>query len=167
MKPRSVCKTKKCSNVSNVPDILKCPISASWAVSKGLALFSIFFYKQKQHGDSRVLLTDLKRELKNYIGNLGTTVVDSKIQFSVNFMFKKTRRVEPGSSNDFTKRVGTLSAAPTFDSKTGAQVSPLDKNVCPESSENSINLMQNLRIGNCLTFFDSGANSHLIDGQLA
>ena len=28
--------------------------------------------------------------------------------------------------------------------------------------------MQNLRIGNsdCLTFFDSGANAHLIDGQL-
>ena len=29
--------------------------------------------------------------------------------------------------------------------------------------------MQNLRVGdsNCLTFFDSGANAHLIDGQMA
>ena len=29
--------------------------------------------------------------------------------------------------------------------------------------------MQNLRVGdsNCLIFFDSGANAHLIDGQLA
>ena len=38
-----------------------------------------------------------------------------------------------------------------------------------ESSENSIYLMQNLRIGNsnCLTFFDSGANVHLIDRTLA
>ena len=29
--------------------------------------------------------------------------------------------------------------------------------------------MQNLRVGdsNCLTFFDSGANAHLIDRQLA
>ena len=30
-------------------------------------------------------------------------------------------------------------------------------------------MMQNLRIGNsnCLTFFDSGLNAHLIDGELA
>ena len=40
--------------------------------------------------------------------------------------------------------------------------------MCSESSENSIYLMQNLRIGNsdCLTFFDSGANAHLVNGQL-
>ena len=42
-------------------------------------------------------------------------------------------------------------------------------NVCSKNSENSIYLMQNLRIGNsdCLTFFDSGAKTHLVDGQLA
>ena len=58
--------------------------------------------------------------------------------------------------------------APTLDSKTGVQVTCQDKNVCSESSENFIYLMQNLRIGNgnCLTFFDSGANAHLIDQQL-
>ena len=37
-----------------------------------------------------------------------------------------------------------------------------------EISQNSIYLMQNLRIGNsdCLTFFDSGAKARLIYGQL-
>ena len=63
-----------------------------------------------------------------------------------------------------------LPTAPTFNSETGVQVSCQDKNVCSEIFENSIiYLMQNLRIGksDCLTFFDSGANSHLIDGQLA
>ena len=51
----------------------------------------------------------------------------------------------------------------------GVQVSCQDKNLCSESSENSIYLIQNLRIGNsdCLTFYDSGANAHLIDRQLA
>ena len=41
--------------------------------------------------------------------------------------------------------------------------------MCSENSENSIYLMQNLRIGkrDCLTFFDSGANTHLVDEQLA
>ena len=49
------------------------------------------------------------------------------------------------------------------------QVSCLDKNICSESSENSIYLMQNLRIENsvCLTFLYSGANAYLIDGQMA
>ena len=59
--------------------------------------------------------------------------------------------------------------APTFDSESGLQVVCQEENVCSEISESSIYLMQNLRIGisDCLTFFDSGANAHLIDGQLA
>ena len=59
--------------------------------------------------------------------------------------------------------------APTIDSKTGLQVWCQEGNVCSESSESSIYLMQNLRIGNsdCLTFFETGANAHLINGQLA
>ena len=44
-----------------------------------------------------------------------------------------------------------------------------NEDICSETSEYSIYLMQNLRVGdsNCLTFFDSGANTHLFDGQLA
>ena len=59
--------------------------------------------------------------------------------------------------------------APTFDSESGLQVVCQEENVCSKISESSVYLMQNLRIGksDCLTFFDSGANSHLIDGQLA
>ena len=38
-----------------------------------------------------------------------------------------------------------------------------------EISENSIYILQNIKLGNseCLVFFDTGANSHLIDGNLA
>ena len=56
-----------------------------------------------------------------------------------------------------------------IDSENGHRVLCEDKDICPESSESSIYLMQNLRVGdsNCLTFFDSGANTHLIDRQLA
>ena len=44
-----------------------------------------------------------------------------------------------------------------------------DEDICTESAESSIYLMQNLRVGdsNCLNFFDSGANNHLIDGRMA
>ena len=41
--------------------------------------------------------------------------------------------------------------------------------IVPESKEHSFYLMQTLRIGSseCLTFFDPGANTHLIDGNIA
>ena len=92
LKPKTICKRRKCNHVGSLPEVLKCAICASWAESKGLALFSIFFRKQKQHGDSRAHFTDLWNELEKYIRKLGSTVVDSKIQFSVNFMFRKTKK---------------------------------------------------------------------------
>ena len=59
--------------------------------------------------------------------------------------------------------------APVIDSETGNRVQCEYEDICPESSESSIYLMQNLRVGdsNCLTFFDTGVNTHLIDRQLA
>ena len=59
--------------------------------------------------------------------------------------------------------------APTIDSETGLQVLCQEEKFCSKSSESFIYLMQNLRIGNsdCLTFFDSEANAHLSNSQLA
>ena len=84
-------------------------------------------------------------------------------------MFQNTTRAGSESFYGSIHGVGILPPAPTFDSKIGVQIFCQDKNVCSESSDNSIYLMQNLRIGNsdCLTFFYSGANAHLIDEQLA
>ena len=100
LKPKTICKGRKCHHVSSVPEVLKCAICASWAESKGLALFSIFFCKQKQNGDSRAQLTDLQKELEKYIGKLGSTLVDSKIQFSVNFMFRKIKNKKAANWKD-------------------------------------------------------------------
>ena len=65
---------------------------------KGIGYVQTFFCKQKQNRDSRALLADLKKEIENYIGKLETTVVDSKIPFSVNFKFKNAIRVGPERS---------------------------------------------------------------------
>ena len=68
LKPRTVCKGRKCLNTESIPELLKSAVCASWVESKGLSLFSIFFCKQKQHGDSRAQVSDLKKELEKYIG---------------------------------------------------------------------------------------------------
>ena len=62
-----------------------------------------------------------------------------------------------------------LPSARVFDSETGDKLDDKDLQIQPESYEESIFLMQRWRIGNseCLTFFDSGANTHLIEKSIA
>ena len=88
LKPKTICRSRRCTNYRNVPAVLKCVICASMGESKGLAPFSIFFCKRKEHGDSRAPLSDLKNALEKYIGKLGATIVDSNIQVAVNFMYQ-------------------------------------------------------------------------------
>ena len=166
LKAKNVCKGRKCDFIESTPEILKCAVCASWAESKGLAPFSIFFCKNKNHSSSRALLSSLKTELKTYIGKLGTTVVDTKIKFFVNY-FKKTQRPTARRLRANNQRI--LDEAPTFNSQTGDQVTVQFKAVDPEISENSSYILQNIKLGKseCLIFFDTGANSHLIDGNLA
>ena len=65
--------------------------------------------------------------------------------------------------------VSILPPAPAFDSKTGEKLPKENLEIQLESSEHSIFLMQKLRIGKsyCLTFYDSGANTHLIEETVA
>ena len=52
LKPKNVCKSRKCDNIAGVPEVLKCAICATWAEPKGLAPFSIFFCKNKLRSSS-------------------------------------------------------------------------------------------------------------------
>ena len=135
---------------------------------KGLALFSIFFCKQKQHGDSRAQLSDIRKELEKYIGKIESTIMDSKIQLSVNVIFRrnrknKKRRIARWRNSNLD--VGILPPAPAYDSETGEKLPEENLEIQSESSEHFIFLMQQLRIGKseCLTFYDSGANTLLIE----
>ena len=68
LKPKGACKARKCTNYTKVPIILKCTLCALWAEPKGLAPFSIFFCKRKEHGDSRASSSELKSALDKYLG---------------------------------------------------------------------------------------------------
>ena len=61
---KTVCKGRKCDFIASTPEILKCTVCATWAESKGLASFSIFFCKRKEQGDSRASLIELKSALE-------------------------------------------------------------------------------------------------------
>ena len=84
--------------------------------------------------------------------------MDSSIQFAVIFMYQ-TNLITDGSERSVESSHGMkiFLPAPAIDLETGHGVLCEDEKICPESSESSIYLMQNLRVGdsNCLTFFDS------------
>ena len=113
-------------------------------------------------------MSDLRKELEKYIGKLGSTVADSKIQFSVNYMFQKMKKKKKTKKTKSTQDEVFLLPALTFDSETGEVLKKDKLEIQSESSENSLYMIQNLRIGNsnCLTFFVSTANAHLIEGTL-
>ena len=92
--------------------------------------------------------------------------MDSKICFSVNFFRKKQKYKARGARTNNQRK---LDEAPTFNSQTGDQVTVQSESVEPEVPENSSYILQNIKLGKseCLVFFDNGANSHLIDGNLA
>ena len=167
LRPSLVCTEKLCSFNKMVPDILKCQICAPWADLKGLAPLSVLFCAKKSHGDARAPLNVLKPALEKYIGKLETSIVDKNINLSVSFMRETPSVIKTETSAGSAHGSKVFPQAPIIDSETGYRVECEDEDICTESAENSIYLMQNLRVGdsNCLTFFDSGANTHLIDGQ--
>ena len=133
--------------------------------------FGIFFCRNIYHRDARAPLGVLTTELVGYIGKLEADIVESVIGFSVNLNFLQINSTP--TESEFTMETGhgatVFPQAPIIDSETGYRVICEEEDICSESSESSIYLMQNLRVGdsNCLTFFDSGANAHLIDGRMA
>ena len=86
LRPRLVCTEKLCSFNKKVPEVLKCQLCAPWAESRGLASISVLFCTKKAHEDAKAPLNVLKAALEKYIGKLETSIIDSSIRLSVNFM---------------------------------------------------------------------------------
>ena len=168
--PKNVCIPKKCTNEAGVPNSLKCQECKTWADGMGLAPLSVLFCRKKEHANSRVAFSIIKKDLETYIGKFGTSVVDSSIKFAVNYTYQVHSMI-PSSANALacSKDVSKLGPAPTIDSETGMRIKVSSANIVPEISEHSCYLMQTLAIGSSevLVFFDTGANIHLIDGNLA
>ena len=170
LSPKDICTKRKCEFENKVPETMKCKGCAPWAHSKNLAPFSILFCRIKAHSKMRASFPEMKKELEKYIGQLGTTVVDSSIKFAANYTCQ-VFSMSPGGANalgwvqeDFINK-----PAPSIDSETSESVQVSSELIIPEVLEHSCYLMQTIRIGNSevLVFFDRGANIHIIDGSLA
>ena len=89
-------------------------------------------------------------DIRKYIGKLEPAILDSKIKFLVNVVFrrnKKNMRRRDATQRNTNIDLTNLPLAPIFDSETGEKLDDKNLKIKSESTEHSIFLMQRLRIG--------------------
>ena len=172
LKPKSTCKDRKCSFESSVPEVLICQGCLEYAREKGLSPFNIMYCRKVRHGPMRAPYQDIKNAFETHMGKFPENLEDDCIRYSVNFT-QQVFSLGPCSDKvecSCCEKPSELSIeTPTINTQSGISIPTRLDNTVPEINEHSAYLMQILRIGteDVLTFFDSGANTNLVNGDLA
>ena len=172
LRPKSVCNEKRCKFSKEVNELITCQGCVTYAASQGWAPFSILMCRKPQHAKVRANYSDIKKTLDKYLGKISTNVNELNLKVSANLVWQVhaaapvTRRGLDGSS-EIQGFVGN--SVPCINTSSGERVFPEKELIKSESTQHAHYLMQILQIGESqiLAFFDSGANSHLISGEVA
>lgn len=153
----------KCS--AKIPKILVCEECKDWAEKNNRVPNNILLCTRNGH--SKPSEKTILDALKKYLTGFKSADVQGKLTLAAHFHL---------SANAVASDRPTLSSKPDPDTDipvintcTGELIETDEDNIIPESKEDAFYIMQilNLRGQDVLTFYDSGANSHLIDGSLA
>ena len=160
------CRPKKCSNIRKVPKVLTCRECCFNFKKYGSTPYSVFFCLSDKH--TKPSNTDLLRALGVYLEGFNSDMLNSPINLACHLQVLAGIK-ESSKPKSLSRPVNENEAAPIFNTSTGLTEDPHSIDLIPESSEDSIGVMQILSVGgkNLLTLFDRGANQHLIDGQIA
>ena len=173
LRPRNVCKEiNNCIFLSSVPDELICQGCFEYAKTKGWSPLNILMCKKAKHAPTRAPYNMIKKTFEKYMGQFSDDIQDKNIRYAVNFM-QQVYSVDPSryiniyGTNEKPTQIGENT--PSINSMTGNKVDLHPSTIVPEIKEHSAYLMQTIKIGNseCLIFFDRGANTNLIKGEIA
>ena len=169
LKPKSVCNERKCIFMKSVPDTLICHGCKKYAKENNFAPSNIMLCRKINHGQGRARFDDIKKTLDKYLGKLSSEVNKSNLSISAHISYQVYSAGPPQTQGDSEVKTKVNKTTPCIDSQSGARRFPGKKHVIPESKEHAFYLMQTLKIGSSevLTFFDGGANSNLISGDVA
>jgi hypothetical protein len=111
----------------------------------------------------------MRRDLEQYLGKLGTMIVDASIRFAVNYTYQVFSMGPGANALGWDQKKYENIPAPSIDSETGRMDNVSPEKIIHGVPEHSCYLMQTIKIGSseALVFFDRGANIHIIDGSLA
>ena len=156
MAPKDVCVNRRCSFEAKIPESLKCQGCAVWAQPKNLAPLSVFFCREKEHATLRAPFNEMKKDLEQYLGKLGTMIVDASIKFAVNYTFQVFSMGPGANALGWDQKKYENIPAPSIDSETGRMDTVSPERIIHEIPEHSCYLMQTIKIGSseALVFFD-------------
>ena len=158
------CKRLECSRITEVPVVLICQ-GCVVSTNDGRPPLSVFFCGLEKHTKPSTGI--IGEALEKWIPNFSTSGLGSPIVIGLSTVMASPRGRAPAS-----KTTPPTSRVPkrTYDTRDGTThpIQPQDFIVTP-SKEQPFFVMQQLRIGgeDVLTFYDSGANIHLVEGSLA
>ncbi len=117
----------------------------------------------------RAPFNEMKKDLEQYLGKLGTMIVDASIKFAVNYTFQVFSMGPGANALGWNQKKFENIPAPSIDLEMGRINTVSPEKIIHEVPEHSCYLMQTIKIGSseALVFFDRGANIHIIDGSLA
>ena len=168
LRPKNVCKEKRCNFGASIPPELLCPGCEIHAKPQGWVPLNVLMCQRREHNTGHPTKEELKAGLEKLIGKLDTSIQASSIKYSVNHVQQSINHTSE-LIDGLCEEVSMINSTPTIDTCTGLRVPTCENTVIPEVKEHSFYLMQIIRIGDadCLVFFDRGANAHLIKGSIA
>jgi len=164
LRPRDICKGGRCIFSSTVPEELSCLGCKPRAEQKGWGTLNILYCRNDSHAPTRAPVSEIRKQFEKYLGKLSSDIKEKNLKNSVNFM-QQVYSFYPTPENPSILDKNT----PIIHSRTGEKINMDHNTVIAESKEHCCYLMQTLKIGSSdvLVFYDSGANTNLISGEVA
>ena len=165
---------KSCSNLKTIPKLLICEKCKEWADKNKRSPLNVLYCKNKKHQkpDNQKLLDALKDWVKGFNPSKVKAPVQLAAHLNVVAHVKNCSRCGDEckcmpvtkSSSDAMQR-----SVPALNTATGEVMKVREDQIIHEVAHDSFYVMQILMLNGqeCLTFYDRGANMHLIDGPLA
>ena len=176
MGPRDKC-YPKCSQYKKMPNLLICPECKDDAQSLKKTPFCILMCSNDNH--TKPNIEDLLNELAKWFpGFQKSSNMKGSLKHHA-LLVAVTQACTCGSDKttcscsapaSLTREPKDSDPIPCFNTQTGEIVDDIqDCDIINEVVQDSLYIMQMLKFGNeeCLTFFDSGSNQHLMNGSLA
>ena len=170
--PRFKCKGK-CSNEKKVPIALICKECKEFADKKKWSPLNILYCKNKEH--ERPSFKSIITGLESWITGFDSTKIQAPVQLAAHLKligFNKGCKSCNSSSCEckpFSRSspINSKMKPPVLNTASGEESQ--SEQIVREVEEDSFYVMQllNLKGEDCLTFYDRGANQHLIDGEMA
>ena len=159
----------------NVPKNLICKECKDWADQNNYSPLNIILCTNKDHTKpaEKVLVESLKKYLKNFEPGHSKDALKLTAHFFMSAHSNSACSCKSLKCNchiaPLTRKPDPKEEIPVLDTVTGRDTTVSKDKIIPESNEDSIYIMQMLKMRgqDVLTFYDRGANQHLIDGELA